>query len=103
MPMSKVGRLDMISSGMRRRWTLQEKQRIVAGELRGIAAVVSDSAPERPFWEPAVYVAAPGPGWTAGGSIERRPPREVGTCHVIPGANIERHFRFMKPAYQGCD
>jgi len=28
--MSKVGRLDVISSGARRRWTLEEKQRIVA-------------------------------------------------------------------------
>src|SRR5437867_1276345 len=29
-PMPKVGRLDVISSGARRRWTLEEKQRIVA-------------------------------------------------------------------------
>jgi len=29
-PMSKVARLDVISSGARRRWTLQEKHRIVA-------------------------------------------------------------------------
>src|ERR1700684_1079467 len=29
-PMSKVARLDVISSGARRRWTLDEKQRIVA-------------------------------------------------------------------------
>jgi hypothetical protein len=28
--MSKVGRLDVISSGAQRRWTLEEKQRIVA-------------------------------------------------------------------------
>ena len=29
-PMSKVARLDVISSGARRRWTLEEKHRIVA-------------------------------------------------------------------------
>ena len=29
-PMLKVARLDVISSGARRRWTLDEKQRIVA-------------------------------------------------------------------------
>jgi hypothetical protein len=33
------------------------------GELRCVAAGVSDSASERPVCEPAVYVAAPGPGW----------------------------------------
>ena len=29
-PISKVSRLDVISTGARRRWTLEEKQRIVA-------------------------------------------------------------------------
>src|SRR5258708_3138503 len=29
-PMSKVSRLEVVSSGARRRWTLEEKQRIVA-------------------------------------------------------------------------
>jgi transposase len=29
-PMSKVARLEVVSSGARRRWTLDEKQRIVA-------------------------------------------------------------------------
>src|SRR3954453_470047 len=29
-PISKVSRLDVISTGARRRWTLDEKQRIVA-------------------------------------------------------------------------
>lgn len=29
-PMPKVSRLDVISTGARRRWTLEEKQRIVA-------------------------------------------------------------------------
>jgi transposase len=33
--MSKVGRLDVISSGARRRWTLEEKQRIVAESYAG--------------------------------------------------------------------
>jgi transposase len=33
--MSKVGRLDVISSGTRRRWTLEEKQRIVAESYAG--------------------------------------------------------------------
>jgi transposase len=34
-PMSKVSRLEMISSGARRRWTLEEKQRIVAESCAG--------------------------------------------------------------------
>ena len=33
--MSKVSRLDVISSGARRRWTLEEKQRIVAESYAG--------------------------------------------------------------------
>jgi transposase len=33
--MSKVGPLDLISSGTRRRWTLEEKQRIVAESYAG--------------------------------------------------------------------
>jgi hypothetical protein len=43
-PMLKVARLDVISSGARRRWTLDEKQRLVAGELRRAAAGVGDGA-----------------------------------------------------------
>jgi transposase-like protein len=34
-PMSKVGRLDVISSVARRRWTLEEKQLIVAESYAG--------------------------------------------------------------------
>jgi transposase len=33
--MSKVSRMDVISSGARRRWTLEEKQRIVAESYAG--------------------------------------------------------------------
>src|SRR5712671_6095590 len=35
MPISKVSRLDVISTGARRRWTLAEKQRIVAESYSG--------------------------------------------------------------------
>src|SRR5712664_652400 len=35
MPISKVSRLDVISTGARRRWTLAEKQRIVAESYGG--------------------------------------------------------------------
>ena len=41
--MSKVSRLDVISTGARRRWTLEEKQRIVA-ESYGMPRVVSATA-----------------------------------------------------------
>jgi len=34
-PMPKVSRLDVISTGARRRWTLEEKQRIVAESYDG--------------------------------------------------------------------
>ena len=34
-PISKVSRLDVISTGARRRWTLEEKQRIVAESYSG--------------------------------------------------------------------
>src|ERR1700724_500740 len=43
-PMLKVARLDVISSGARRRWTLDEKQRIVA---EGYAAPRQVSATAR--------------------------------------------------------
>ena len=41
--MSKVARLEVISSGARRRWTLEEKQRIVA-ESYGAPRLVSATA-----------------------------------------------------------
>ena len=41
--MSKVSRLDVISTGARRRWTLEEKQRIVA-ESYGMPRAVSATA-----------------------------------------------------------
>jgi transposase len=41
--MSKVSRLDVISTGARRRWTLEEKQRIVA-ESYGTPRAVSATA-----------------------------------------------------------
>ena len=41
--MSKVSRLDVISTGARRRWTLEEKQRIVA-ESYGMPRIVSATA-----------------------------------------------------------
>ena len=34
-PISKISRLDVISTGARRRWTLEEKQRIVAESYSG--------------------------------------------------------------------
>jgi transposase-like protein len=34
-PMPKISRLDVISTGARRRWTLAEKQRIVAESYDG--------------------------------------------------------------------
>ena len=34
-PMARVSRLDVISTGARRRWTLEEKQRIVAESYSG--------------------------------------------------------------------
>jgi transposase len=34
-PIPKVSRLDVITTGARRRWTLEEKQRIVAESLSG--------------------------------------------------------------------
>ncbi|WP_156438654.1 transposase [Bradyrhizobium valentinum] len=37
--MSKVARLDVISSGARRRWTLEEKQRIVAESYAALRQV----------------------------------------------------------------
>jgi transposase len=42
-PISKVSRLDVISTGARRRWTLAEKQRIVA-ESYGAPRLVSATA-----------------------------------------------------------
>jgi transposase len=42
-PMSKVSRLDVISTGARRRWPLVEKQRIVA-ESYGMPRIVSATA-----------------------------------------------------------
>jgi len=42
-PISKVSRLDVISTGARRRWTLAEKQRIVAESYSG-ARLVSVTA-----------------------------------------------------------
>jgi len=41
--MSKVARLEVISSGARRRWTLEEKHRIVAESYAG-ARLVSATA-----------------------------------------------------------
>ena len=41
--MSKVSRLEVIATGARRRWTLEEKQRIVA-ESYGSARIVSATA-----------------------------------------------------------
>ena len=38
-PMPKVSRLEVIETGARRRWTLEEKQRIVAESLSGWRAV----------------------------------------------------------------
>lgn len=35
MPMPKVSRLEVVSTGARRRWTLEEKQRIVAESYNG--------------------------------------------------------------------
>lgn len=35
MPMPKVSRLEVVSTGARRRWTLEEKQRIVAESYSG--------------------------------------------------------------------
>ncbi|MGY3387437.1 transposase [Bradyrhizobium sp. USDA 3311] len=35
MPMSKVSRLEVVSTGARRRWTLEEKQRIVTESYGG--------------------------------------------------------------------
>ena len=35
MPMPKVSRLEVVSTGARRRWTLEEKQRIVTESYRG--------------------------------------------------------------------
>lgn len=37
MPMPKVSRLEVVSTGARRRWTLEEKQRIVAESYGGQA------------------------------------------------------------------
>ena len=34
-PMSKISRLEVVSTGARRRWTLEEKQRIVAESYDG--------------------------------------------------------------------
>jgi hypothetical protein len=35
MPMPKVSRLEVVSTGARRRWTLEEKQRIVTESYGG--------------------------------------------------------------------
>ena len=43
MPMPKVSRLDVVSTGARRRWTLEEKQRIVS-ESYGGSRLVSVTA-----------------------------------------------------------
>jgi hypothetical protein len=56
-PVLKVARLDVISSGARRRWTLDEKRTDRGGELRRAAAGVGDidrvegvlSSPSRKF------------------------------------------------------
>ena len=48
------------TTGSRRRWTLEEKQRIVA-ESYGTAAGVCDGAAEWAVCEPAVHVAPSGP------------------------------------------
>ena len=53
-PISKVSRLEVISTGARRRWTLPEKRRIVA-ESYG-APVFGDGAAEWSFGEPVVQL-----------------------------------------------
>ena len=65
------------TTGSRRRWTLEEKQRIVA-ESYGTAAGVGDGAAEWAVCEPAVHVAPSGPrGADVPGSARRCRRRAV--------------------------
>jgi transposase-like protein len=53
--MRKVSRLEVVQTGSRRRWTLEEKQRIVAESNSGLRAVSATTrrhgmAPSHLFW-----------------------------------------------------
>ena len=68
---SLLGAAQVLQPGSRRRWTLEEKQRIVA-ESYGTAAGVGDGAAEWAVCEPAVHVAPSGPiGADVPGSARR--------------------------------
>jgi transposase-like protein len=54
--MPKVSRLEVVSTGARRRWTLQEKQRIVT-ESYGGPRLVSVTARRNAVDKPIVHVA----------------------------------------------
>jgi hypothetical protein len=66
--MSKIGRLDVISSGALRCCTPEEKQRIVAESYAGPRLVSAISRRNGLSYEPAVYVASPSPGRAPYGS-----------------------------------
>ena len=46
-PISKISRLEVVSTGARRRWTLEEKQRIVAESYGGPRLGVGNGAAQR--------------------------------------------------------